>query len=332
VTVAVWLVAKPLAALRLGERHERRLREALPLVDFRFCQRREEFLEALPEADVAAVWIFRQEWLERAPRLRRIISPTAGAEWFPIQPPPGLKLEFSRFHGRIMAETVLGMMLGHARGLFASRALLAANPWPRAELEPWLHTLRGARLTVLGFGNIGERIARLAKACGPRITGLRRRPTSVSGYAPAAQPGGEAQQGGRRGAPEWFEPGDRLLPASELERVLPETDHLVLCLPASPGTDGILDARRLALLPAHAGIYNVGRGNAIDEEALAAWLASRPLAAAFLDVFREEPLAAHSPLRALPNCLILPHLSAIAPDFLDLFVEELLERLAAGQP
>jgi D-2-hydroxyacid dehydrogenase (NADP+) len=319
VTVVVWLVAKPLAALRLAVRHEARLREALPAIDFRFCRTREEFLEALPRADAVAAWTFRQEWLERATRLRRIVSPTAGAEWFPIRPPPGLKLEFSRFHGRIMAETVLGMILGHARGLFASRVLLASNPWPRAELEPWLRTLRGARLTVLGFGQVGQRVARLAKTCGPSLTALRR-PPSVLGYAPAAEP------------PPWFEAGDRLLPASELDRVLPDTDHLVLCLPAAPGTDGILDGRRLELLPAHTGIYNVGRGNAIDEQALAAWLAARPLAAACLDVFREEPLPADSPLRAQPNCLILPHLSTIAPDFLDLFVEELIERLSAGQP
>ena len=311
-TVAVWLVAKPLAALRLADRHERRLREALPAIDFRFCRTREQFLEALPEADVAAAWTFRQEWLEQAVRLRRIISPTAGAEWFPIQPPPGLKLEFSRFHGRVMAETVLGMILGHARGLFASRALLAANPWPRPELEPWLRTLRGAHLTVLGFGNVGRHIARLAKACGPRITGLRQ------------------ARGSPADGPAWFQAGDKILPASELDRVLPDTDHLVLCLPASPSPEGILDARRLRLLPAQAGIYNVGRGNAIDEQALASWLASHPLAAACLDVFREEPLAAESPLRSLPNCLILPHLSAIAPDFLDLFVEELIPRLSAA--
>jgi phosphoglycerate dehydrogenase-like enzyme len=315
VTVAVWLMAKPLAALRFAERHEARLRAALPEVLFLFCRSREEFLEALPQADVVAAWIFRQEWLELAPRLRRIVSPTAGAEWFPIQPPPGMKLEFSRFHGRIMAETVLGMILGHARGLLASRSLLASNPWPRAELEPWLRTLRGAHLAVLGFGAVGQEVARLAKACGPRITGLRRRSTSVQG---------------REARPAWFEPGDRLAPVSELDHVLPETDHLVLCLPASPSTDGILDARRLSLLPPHAGIYNVGRGNAIDEQALAAWLAEHPLAAACLDVFREEPLAADSPLRALPNCLILPHLSAIAPGFLDLFVEELIGRLAVG--
>jgi phosphoglycerate dehydrogenase-like enzyme len=314
VIVVVWLVAKPLASLRLAERHETRLREALPRVKFRFCRSREEFLEVLPQADAAAAWTFRQEWLERAPGLRRIISPTAGAEWFPIEPPPGLRLEFSRFHGRIMAETVLGMILGHARGLFASRALLASNPWPRAELEPWLRTLRGAHLTVLGFGQVGQHVARLAKACGPRITGLRR----TAGSEPSAA------------APPWFEPGDRLEPPSELDRVLLDTDHLVLCLPALPSTEGILDARRLRLLPAHAGIYNIGRGNAVDEQALADWLADRPLAAACLDVFREEPLAADSPLRALPNCLILPHLSAIAPDFLDLFVEELIGRLEAG--
>jgi phosphoglycerate dehydrogenase-like enzyme len=310
VTAAVWLVAKPLAALRLGPRHETRLRQALPGVRFLFCSSREEFLQALSEAEVVAAWIFRQEWLELAPKLRRIISPTAGAEWFPIRPPAGVSLEFSRFHGQVMAETVLGMMLGHARGLFAARVLLAGNPWPRAELEPHLRTLRGSSLTVLGFGQVGQRIARLAKALGPRITALRR----------------EAG-----GSPAWFGPGDRLLAASELERVLPDTDHLVLCLPATPQTELILDGRRLELLPAHAGIYNVGRGNAVDEQALAAWLGQRPLAQACLDVFREEPLPADSPLRARPNCLILPHLSAICPQFLDLFVEELIERLG-GNP
>jgi len=310
-TVVVWLVAKPLAALRLGERHQRRLREALPAVEWLFCGSREQFLQALPRAEAVAAWVFKQEWLALAPRLRRIVSPTAGAEWFPIRPPPGVSLEFSRFHGRIMAETVLGMILGHARGLLAARSLLAANPWPRAELEPWLRTLRGANLTVLGFGNIGREVGRLAKAFGPRLTGIRR---AASGPADR---------------PPWFTAEDRLLPASEIDRLLPETDHLVLCLPASPSTAGVLDARRLALLPEHAGLYNVGRGNAVDEGALASWLASHPLAAACLDVFREEPLAADSPLRGLANCLLLPHLSAIAPDFLDLFVEELIGRLSA---
>jgi phosphoglycerate dehydrogenase-like enzyme len=306
-TAAVWLSNKQLAFLRLEARHEQRLRRALPGLEWRFCSTKEEFLRALPDAEVAACWIFAPEWLPLAPRLRRIISPTAGAEWFPLVPRPGLTLEFSRFHGRIMAETVLGMILCHCRGLLAACRLQSVQAWPRLELEPRLSTLRGSRLTLLGLGAIGTHIGRLAKAFGARLTGLRRT------LSPP---------------PDYFGPGDRLLPASELEQVLPETDHLVVCLPATPETDRILDAGRLALLPPHAGLYNVGRGNALDEEALASWLASRPQAEAYLDVFRVEPLPEDSPLRRQPNCLLLPHISALAPDFLDLFVEELIGRLA----
>jgi phosphoglycerate dehydrogenase-like enzyme len=208
-----------------------------------------------------------------------------------------------------MAETVLGMVLCHARGLLAAYRVQEAQAWPRLELEPGLSTLRGARLTLLGLGAIGTHIGRLAKAFGARLTGLRRRPSSP---------------------PEYFTADDRLLPAGALDSVLPETDHLVVCLPAAPETDRILDARRLDRLPAHAVLYNVGRGNALDEQALASWLSARPRAGAFLDVFQVEPLPEDSPLRRLTNCLILPHLSAIAPDFLDLFVEELIERLSAS--
>jgi len=164
-------------------------------------------------------------------------------------------------------------------------------------------------VSVLGFGHIGGHIARLLKCLGAEITGLRRTP-------------------GAR--PEYFSEEDRLLSVSRLDDVLAKTDHLVLCLPATPDTTGIVNAGRLALLSPQAGIYNVGRGNAIDEAALAALLRKRPLCEAYLDVFGEEPLAADSPLRGLPNCLVLPHVSAVAPEYMDLFVGELIDRLACG--
>jgi phosphoglycerate dehydrogenase-like enzyme len=207
-----------------------------------------------------------------------------------------------------MAETVIGMMLSHARGLLQACTLQKEEPWPNQMLEPVLRLLKNSRVTVLGFGNIGSHIGRLVKCFGARITGVRRNP-------------------GER--PDYFTAEDRLLPAQDLDEVLSQTDHLVLCLPATPETTGILDDRRLALLPENAGIYNVGRGNAIDEVALASLLRERPLCEAYLDVFREEPLAIDSPLRNLPNCLILPHISANAPEYIDLFVDELIERLAS---
>ena len=104
-----------------------------------------------------------------------------------------------------------------------------------------------------------------------------------------------------------------------------------LCLPGTEGTDRLIDRRRLALLPPTATLCNVGRGNALDEEALVAALRGNRLAGASLDVFREEPLPLPSPLRTCPNLWLMPHASAIAPDYLDLFVAELGERWQARE-
>ena len=305
--ILLWVHSKNLDNLRLRDRHLRRLAGALPRDRIVHCTSREQFLAGLPEAEVAVTWLFKQEWLALAPRLRRIISPSAGREHHPAEVPAGVSLEFSGFHGRIMAETVLAMMLCHARGLMRAARLQHAGPsWPQRDLEPHLRILRDSHVVILGFGHIGEHVGRLAKGCGARLTGLRRTPGAP---------------------PRYFTPHDRLGSAGELEAVLPQADHLALCLPGGPETDRVLDGVRLRLLPDHAGIYNVGRGNAIDEAALAEVLRDRPGTEAYLDVFNEEPLPEDSPLRPLPNCLVLPHLSPNAPEFMDLFVEELLGRL-----
>ncbi len=154
---------------------------------------------------------------------------------------------------------------------------------------------------ILGFGNIGRWVGRLAKPFGVRITGVRKNP-------------------GR--PPEYFEAEDTQLPAERLDDVLPRADHLVLTLPGGSGTRHLIDARRLSLLPAPAVIYNVGRGSAIDEPALVAALKSGSIAGAALDVYEKEPLAADSPLRDLPNALLLPHAAAISPNYMDLFIDE----------
>jgi phosphoglycerate dehydrogenase-like enzyme len=306
--VLLWVNSKVFSNLRLQDGHLSRLERSLPDLTFILCRSKEQFVDALPRAEIACSFGFKDEWFSLAPSLRRIISPTAGMEWFPADLPAGVRLETSTFHGKIIAETVTGMMLSHARGLLRAYSLQRTEPWPDQRLEPTLRRLRGSRLTILGFGHIGAHAGRMLKSFGVVITGLRRSPGTL---------------------PDYFTGEDRLLDADRLDEVLPETDHLLLCLPAAPDTAGILNARRLKLLPPEAGIYNVGRGNAVDEQALAAVLRERPLCEAYLDVFREEPLSAASPLRSLPNCLILPHVSANAPEFMDLFVDELIERLSA---
>ncbi len=306
-TFAVWLTNANVSCWNFKEGHRRRLQEAFPEANIRVCPNKDAFITALREADIAIAWVFKQDWLARAPRLTRIITPAAGRDFFRLDLPPGISLEYSSFHGRIMGETAMAMMLCHARGLLRSFNLQTREPWPQKELETDMRLLRGSRLTILGFGNIGRWVGSFAKPFGVRIRGVKRRPGPP---------------------PDYFDEKDRIISADRLDEVLPETDHLVLCLPGSPETDLVLSSERLKALPAHAGIYNIGRGNAIDEEALARALAAGEVGAAYLDVFRNEPLPLDSPLRTCPNCFIMPHISTAAPDFMDLFVEELTGRLA----
>jgi phosphoglycerate dehydrogenase-like enzyme len=110
----------------------------------------------------------------------------------------------------------------------------------------------------------------------------------------------------------------------ELGESLRSADWLVMALPGDTGTDDIVSAAELRCMKRTAVIVNVGRGNAIEERALAAALKSRRIAGAYLDVFKKEPLAASSPLAAdLPGLVRLPHASAFAPEYLPMFFREM---------
>ena len=124
----------------------------------------------------------------------------------------------------------------------------------------------------------------------------------------------------------------RVFSAEQRLKALAGADHVVCVLPSDTGTDRFLDAAAIASLPERAVVYNLGRGNAIDAEALCDALHRGRVAGAFLDVVPEEPLPESSPLWRAPNLYLTPHASAIGADYLDLYIEELaveMSRLAA---
>ena len=287
-----------------------RLRQASPAATVTWCHSSRACLRALPQAQVVVSWMFRQEWFARAPRLRAVLSSAAGRDLSPLEPPPGVTVRYGTFHGPLMAETVLGMMLAFERGLFTAFAhQLRGELWPRDALYGNVRLLQGSHAVILGLGHIGKAIGRLLKPFGVRVTGVRRRP-------PARRP-------------PWFGRDDRQLAADRLDAVLPEADHLILVLPADTGTDRLIDAARLSRLPRHAVIYNVGRGNCIDEAALARALRKGALRGACLDVFAHEPLEADSPLAAdLPGLVRMPHASAFADEYMDRFTDEVIAWLS----
>jgi phosphoglycerate dehydrogenase-like enzyme len=307
----VWLTSLGVECFRFTALHRERLRREAPELRVTLCATEAEFRAALPRAELAMVWHFQQAWFAEAPRLRWLVTPAAGRDYFQVVPPTGVDQFYGSFHGRIMGESVLAMMLGGARGVVLGALRQAHDPWPRDALVAAGRLLRGSHVAILGFGHIGEHVARLAKPFGCRITGIKR--TRVP-------------------APAFFGPEDRLVLVDELDCILPTVDHLVVILPGDAGTDRLVDARRLALLPSSAWLYNVGRGNCLDEAALATALARGKLGGACLDVYAQEPLLADSPLRAAPNLLLLPHATAFAPEYIDYFLDEFVpfyrERIA----
>jgi len=300
---AIWLTSLGAPCFNFTADHQARLARELPELQLTVCRDEREFLAVLPQAELAIVWHFHQEWFAAAPRLRWLVTPAAGKDFFKITPPPGLGQFYGAFQGRLMGESALAMILGACRGVVLTALHQATDPWPRDLLSPRMRLLRGAHLVILGFGHIGEHVARLAQPFGCRITGVRR-----SVVAP----------------PAWFGPRDRVATMAELDAILPEADHLMIILPSGAATDNLMDARRLALLPASAWLYNLGRGNCLDETALAAALTAGRLRGACLDVFQREPLPADSPLRQAPNVLLMPHASAFAPEYIDCFIDEWL--------
>ncbi|MDX9866717.1 MAG: NAD(P)-dependent oxidoreductase [Kiritimatiellia bacterium] len=295
----------------LRARQVARLRAAFPDTRVVWCRTERAFVRNLPAVRVAVTWAFRQAWFAAAPRLRAVISSAAGRDFFPLAPPPRVTVWHGTFHGPLMAETVLGWMLAFNRGILAAcRHQLQGELWPREALYGQVRLLHGTHAVIVGFGHIGTAIGRLLKPFGVRVTGVRRTP---QGRLPAG-----------------FGPGDAVVPPGRLDAVLPGADHLILVLPSDTGTDRLFDAARLARLPRHAVLYNVGRGNCLDEAALARALTAGRLRGACLDVFAQEPLQPGSPLAAdLPGLVRLPHASAFADEYMERFTDEVIARLTA---
>jgi phosphoglycerate dehydrogenase-like enzyme len=297
------------SAFRLAERQLAALAARYPTLDFVRCVSAEDFLAELGEAAAALVWHFEANWYARSPLLEFVATPAAGRELVAPDPSGRVRHLHGSFHGKIMAETLVGMVTFWARRFDLAEEQQRERRWDR---EAFSSTRRVAGQTalVVGFGALGRHCAASLKALGMRVVGVKRNPdVDVA-------------------------PADAIRPASELLQLLAEADHVVVTLPGDTGADRLFDARAFAAMREHAYLYNLGRGNVVDERALVDALVQGRIAGAFLDVFASEPLPADSPLWNAPRLRLSPHAAAINREYLELWLEELapeLERLARGR-
>lgn len=265
---------------------------------------------------------------EQAPHLRWIHSHRAGVDHLWDQPivqaADVLLTTSSGIHAPAVAEYVFMMMLAFAHRLpemmaAQTRAEWAANA--RTALAPRL--LRGSTLGIVGYGNVGREIARVAQTFGMEVLAAKRDVRQPADHDSYTLPG--------HGDPEGL-CFHRLYPPEALVTMVRACDFVVLAVPLTEATRRMVNAEVLAAMKPSACLINVSRGGVIDETALREALERGVIAGAACDVFDSEPLPADSPLWKLPRLIITPHIAGTLPDYneraAEVFVENLKRYLA----
>jgi phosphoglycerate dehydrogenase-like enzyme len=236
-------------------------------------------------------------------------------------------------HGPPVAETVLAYLLYFARGLdlaVAAQSRAAWEPDVLGAADSPVRELGRSTVGVVGLGGIGREVARRVLGLGGRVIAVRRRAGGRASEGP--DPGtGVAGVEGVAGVA-----GVELLGGpSALPRLLAASHYVVLSLPETLQTRGLIGARALARMRRDAVLVNVARGGLVDEDALLNALMEGRIRGAALDVFATEPLPPDHPLRGAPNLLITPHTSAYSLHFWERETGLILDnvrRYLAGRP
>ncbi|MEZ4515498.1 MAG: NAD(P)-dependent oxidoreductase [Chloroflexota bacterium] len=263
--------------------------------------------------------------LEASPYLERVIIPWAGLpeETRLIMPDfPHISIHNLHHNAAPVAELTLMLLLAAAKFTLRYDAALRSGDWRIRYDRPGPSVLlEGRTALILGYGAIGRRVARACRTLGMRVLATRRQ---------VEQP--------------YVEEDAAIYPASALPVLLPQANALIICLPLTPETDGLIGPAELALLPPKAVLVNIGRGRIVDEKALYEALQTGRLHAAGIDVWYsyppDESSRAHHrpsayPFHELDNIVMSPHRGGAADETARLrmtALAELLNAAAHGKP
>jgi len=232
----------------------------------------------------------------------------------------------SGIHATPISEYTMASMLAYAHRIHLAIRAQVRREWMRSgAFMAGVDDIRGQTLGIIGYGSIGRETARLAAAFGMKVLALKRNPSDRvdAGWCPA----GLGDPDGKIPA-RFFGPDDR-------EAILRESDYVLVTLPLTEHTRKFIGEREFAAMKPGAYLVNIGRGEVIDERAMAAALTAKKIGGAGLDVFEHEPLAASSPLWDLENVILTPHMSGANRSYMDkaceLFAEN-LKRFVANRP
>ncbi len=263
----------------------------------------------LAKSDILFAPGMPQGVLAKMPKLKVIQSLTAGVDHWLTRKDllPSHTLIAARGTHRIQVpENILGALFHITKRYHQIALAQAESRWQRSMSD----TLAGKTLGILGLGAIGQQVAMKAAALEMRVIGTKRTPEAVAGV-------------------------DKVYSFDDTDKVLAESDYIVVLLPVTPLTENLLNAARIAKMKPSAWLINFARGAIIVDDDLIAAVKTKTIAGAVLDVFRTEPLPAEHPFWKTPGIWVLPHIGGFHPDR-DSWVAELLSdnirRYLDGQP
>jgi glyoxylate/hydroxypyruvate reductase A len=271
------------------------------------CGTPDEAAAVVADTDVIYAWKFPPALYPRAARLRWMHAMGAGVDWVlvPEFPEHVTVTRVPGVFGPWMREYVLARCFAVTQRLDAYRGFQKAGSW-REDVIP--ERLVAKTMVIVGLGDIGRTIVAGARAVGMRVIGVSR--------------------SGRR-----VYEANRVYPLSGLTDALRQGDFVVLVLPLTEETRGLIGASALAAMKPTAWLFNIGRGAVVAEGALVEALRTRQIAGAVLDVFAQEPLPPSHPLWSLENVMVTPHISGPStPSEMAPVFNDNLARWLSGRP
>jgi D-2-hydroxyacid dehydrogenase (NADP+) len=278
------------------EQYRRRIGQKFPELAIDVASTTDKGAAALGQADIlitfGQVMKNLKLGLETAGQLKWVQALGTGLDGITDQPaikPDVIVTSLHGVHGPPVSEAALASMLALSRDIPRFVRQQSQGHWGRWPAK----LLHNKTVGILGIGVIAEALGPKCKAMGMTVIGISSAPRKVAGF-------------------------DRMHPVSELVRVVPELDYLVLLTPYSPATHHIIDAKVFAAMKPTSYFVNVARGGVVDEPALVEALRSKRIAGAGLDVFDQEPLPKDHPFWTFENVIITTHQGGFCDTYVDL--------------
>jgi phosphoglycerate dehydrogenase-like enzyme len=269
----------------------------------------------LEDAEIIAGWKKNlSELLEKDSlnNLKWIQSWSAGINYMPLPKLAEQNIQLTTaagVHAYPISETIFALMLAQTRKIDQYVKNQQEKKWHHGDISLEIH---GKTIGIFGFGAIGKETAKIAKAFGMHVIGVR-----------------------FSGKPDEY--ADEMYTTEQLEEILPKCDYIAVTLPLTKETKHLFGAKEFSLMKPSAFFINIGRGEIADEQALTEALQNQQIAGAGLDVFEKEPLNEESPLWELENVIITPHTAGSTEYYdqrliQDIFIPNLKQYLAGENP